>query len=484
MTTNPIIEERRPTPEQLAAAEAVLAAPLPDAPALHPILAAIHAESMALFHPGGGNTHRAEWEPDPVTKRPFYLGASTMVKTPCDQYALRLMLKQQQDDESNGYWARRGNLFAWDHLRKVTPYRENRVTIPLDMVSDHPALAGVDFIGHVDGIRVSLSDGTNVSFGTPAERRNEPHFLTPEEFKNYDAATDGKVDLAGRQVMAYNAALRRYIELCKLVKAGTVEWPYPGEKPGVLPLASFHNPETDPHARPLDLYEQFGLDVEVFGGSVHIDQGRDASGFVQPIDDSDGLSDNVFEWVTQKAIAIMVSVRKFNELCAAHAVKRMVETGANVDAAFKSVDPNRPPVFPQFVEDAMATPGGVRDYLSSPLGLQEFRMEMTAIEAHVDESRLLTEALLYEASRLTAKSAEEEKNEAGAKALVIIRQSPAVDKEGKPIRSLICKAEDGTEVKVTMVAHASGSFYPKVTIRADWGKTAAGIIAHVPKAAA
>lgn len=470
MSETTIQSERTPTTEQLLAAQAVLQEPLPDAPVYHPVLQAAHDESMALFHPGGGNIHRLEWEPDPVTKRPRYLGASTLVKKPAQEYALRLMLKQGQEDESNGYWARRGNLFAFDHLKRVTPYRENRVSIPLDNYD--PALVGVDLIGHYDGLRLSLEDGTNVSFESVFDlwRRTSMGegitlYLTPEEFKNYDAATDGKVDLAGRQVILYNAMLRRFIALCRDVHAEKAAWPYTPEPIGLLPLANFHNAAEDPDARALNindlsLHSKGYPGLTVFGGVVLIDQGREEEGFCQPIDDSDGLSDRVFDWVLQKAKAIMVSVRAFEQMTAPKAL-----TGKD------------PVALPVAVKEAMLVPGGVEDYQASPLGLQEFRMEMTAIEANVDNDRLLTEALLYEASRLTSKASEVEKDEAGGKALAIIAQA------GTDERSITCEADDGTKVKVTMVRHPSGSFYPKVTIRADWGKTAAGIIAHIPKAA-
>jgi hypothetical protein len=491
--TAAIRPERAPSAAHLERAEAILGKPVPDAPRRHPIAEAVESEAMSIYHPGGGNTHAPEWVPDPRTGR-TYLGVSMLVKETAADYATRIMLQREDVDESQGYWARRGNLAAWDHTRRITPFRECRVSLPLD--NYHRALAGVDIVGHIDALRVSLENGHNVSFNVPSGvallTTGHNLFLTPIECKLFESATDVKVDLAGRQGVAYNAILHRLLELMLLSKCGTVskaeiDWlvgagHVGGQSGYILPLADFHDAEQDPHAMPLELGDLLGH-AKVFGASVHIDQGNEGKGFVQFIDDEQGdgssLSDNVWEWLVSKARAIMVSVAIYrgfvanregkSYLCDRVGCKGWPETEGHSDCQG----------MPTLVDAALGAPGGVMDYLKSPLGLQEFRTDLTAMEAHVDADSLLFHALSYERARLAAKSFEDDKDLHAAKACSIIFEGRDAQgnvlkdpKTGERLRTLRCSAGPGLDVKVTAVPYSGGKTHtPKVTLLGDGWKS-------------
>jgi hypothetical protein len=414
-----------------------------DKPSRHPIALAIEAEMMSVLHPGSdtGNTHEPEWIPNEHGR--CYLGVSTLVKRPAEEYATRIMLERLDEDESQGAWARRGNLRAWDNMRRVTPYRENRLTIQLDRY--HLALEGIDLIGHMDGLRVSAEGGTNLSFRGYGGKTVH---LTPLEHKDQDAL-ESKVDLAARQAMCYSAMLHRRLEMLSAIEAGSAS---PSEKGYFLttggyqlPLASFHDAEQDPHARPF-WFTDFCNNAKVFGAAVVFDT---VPGFVQHIDDSDGLSDRVFDWAVQKAAAIMVSVR-------AYRASNMVTHGSE----------------PLTVGQALAVPGGVMEYLRSPLGLQEFAMPITAIEAHVDPAELAWHAKAYEDSRAIKKAAETSMDEHGAKLCSLVFSARGddgnvmLDAKGQRVRTIAHKTTEGTDVRVTAVPVKGGlSHYPKVSIR-------------------
>lgn len=483
-------------PHIVQQAEAVLLKPLPDAPQRHPVALAIEGEAMAIYHPQSGNDHAPEWVPD--ARGRIYLGVSTLVKKPAQDYAVRLMLKREDEPEDGGYWARRGNLAAWDHTRRITPYRENQVRWPLDLPLNtppegrwtHPSLMGVDLVGHIDGIRVSGEDGENLSF-SDANRNVETAvhcargghvYITPLECKLFEAATDDKVDIAARQVMCYSAILARLVAAMPRFAAGELPWPFPQVQPGRdfvgdLPLAAWHDAEQDPHARSLDLTAlgaHLGY-VKVLGGSVHIDQGREGKGFVQFVDDLD-MPERVFAWLTQKAAAIMVSVRAY---WASEVIDEVRDPTTGVTTQTRS--------HTLTVDEALAWPGGVMDYLASPLGVQEFQVEAKAIDFGVEPGDLLRAALEYEVYREMEGLNEANKKASGARACAAIfsARDPdgriPVDKTGGRLRTLTVDLPDGSgQVKVTASSNNAGrTYFPKVTIKNKHGKDAATLLAEM-----
>lgn len=246
-----------------------------------PIGAKLEEVALRLYHPGS-RPHLTEWTRD--EKGRLHIGVSTAVKGSATAYARRIIEREEDDDEHDGFYGAQGNAMARAHFSQLTPYRENQVRIGLD--------ADYDYVGHVDAIIVLDGAGNNISFDPPW-RWPSKVFLCAGEHKMQDCGEDvagGNIDLADRQAKNYAAMLR------KMLAAGVRHFTIPDDFRG-----------DDPDAQELRIPD--GVEAGVWGTSLHFWPRNEPRAFVRARPLPQWEAAQVLDRYVRKATAIIASAR-------------------------------------------------------------------------------------------------------------------------------------------------------------------------------